>query len=139
MEADLYDNFETIQILASTLGYPVFDEIRRPKTKEIITCKGKDAYAEGEYSEDGIIVFSGSKCNLVESRTAGSWVVGMRRDLKENGVLSEKDNALVFNKDHIFSSPSASAAVVLARRANGWIEWKYKDGKTLDQVKRQNN
>ncbi len=139
VEADLYDNFETIQILASTLGYPVFDEIRRPKTKEIITCKGKDAYAEGEYSEDGIIVFSGSKCNLVESRTAGSWVVGMRRDLKENGVLSEKDNALVFNKDHIFSSPSASAAVVLARRANGWIEWKYKDGKTLDQVKRQNN
>ena len=139
VEADLYDNFETIQILASTLGYPVFDEIRRPKTKEIITCKGKDAYAEGEYTEDGIIVFSGSKCNLVESRTAGSWVVGMRRDLKENGVLSEKDNALVFNKDHIFSSPSASAAVVLARRANGWIEWKYKNGKTLDQVKRQND
>ena len=138
VEADLYDNFETIQILASTLGYPVFDEIRRPKTKEIITCKGKDAYAEGEYSEDGIIVFSGSKCNLVESRTAGSWVVGMRRDLKENGVLSEKDNALVFNKDHIFSSPSASAAVVLARRANGWIEWKYNDGKTLDQLKRLN-
>jgi hypothetical protein len=26
---------------------------------------------------------------------------------------------------------------VLARRANGWIEWKYKDGKTLDEVKRK--
>ena len=36
-----------------------------------------------------------------------------------------------------FSSPSAAAAVVLARRANGWIEWKYKDGRTLDEVKRQ--
>ena len=139
VEADLYDNFETIQILTSTLGYPVFDEIKKPKTKEVIVCKGKDAYAEGEYTEDGIIIFENAKCNLIESKTAGSWIIGMRNDLKESGVLIEKDGGLVFTKNHIFSSPSASAAVVLARRANGWIEWKFKDGKTLDEVKRQNN
>lgn len=139
VEADLYDNFETIQILASTLGYPVFDEIKKPSTKEVICCKGKDAYAEGEYTEDGLIVFSGGKCNLVESKTAGNWVIGMRNDLKESGILIEEDGVLVFTKDHVFSSPSASAAVVLARRANGWIEWKYKDGKTLDEVKRQSS
>jgi len=139
VEADLYDNFDTIQVLASTLGYPVFDEIKKPKTKEVIVCKGKEAYAEGEYTEDGIIIFAGSKCNLTESKTAGSWIIGMRSDLKESGVLIEKEGILLFTKDHIFSSPSASAAVVLARRANGWIEWKYNDGKTLDKVKRQNN
>lgn len=139
VEADLYDNFETIQILTSTLGYPVFDEIKKPKTKEVIVCKGKDAYAEGEYTEDGIIIFENSKCNLIESKTAGSWIIGMRNNLKENGVLIEKDGVLVFTKNHIFSSPSASATVVLARRANGWIEWKFKDDKTLDEVKRQSN
>ena len=139
VEADLYDNFETIQILTSTLGYPVFDEIKKPKTKEVIVCKGKDAYAEGEYTEEGIIIFENAKCNLIESKTAGSWIIGMRNDLKENGVLIEKDGVLVFTKNHIFSSPSASAAIVLARRANGWIEWKFKDGKTLDEVKRQSN
>lgn len=139
VEADLYDNFETIQILASTLGYPVFDEINKPKTKEVIVCKGKDAYAEGEYTEDGVIVFAGAKCNLTESKTAGSWVIGMRNDLKASGVLIENNGVLVFTKDHVFSSPSASAAIVLARRANGWTEWKFKDGKTLDEVKRQNN
>ncbi len=137
VEADLYDNFETMQILASTLGFPVFDEIKKPKNQELIFCKGKDAYAEGEYTEDGIIVFAGSKCNLVESKTAGSWIEGMRNDLKEAGVLVERDSVWIFTKDHIFASPSASAAVVLARRANGWIEWKFKDGKTLDEVKRQ--
>jgi hypothetical protein len=137
VESDLHDNFETIQILASTLGFPVFDEIKKPNATDIIVCKGKDAYAEGEYSEDGIIVFAGSKCNLKESKTAGSWIEGMRSDLKDSGVLVEKEGVWVFTKDHIFSSPSASAAVVLARRANGWIEWKFKDGKTLDEVKRQ--
>lgn len=137
VEADLYDNFETMQILASTLGFPVFDEIKKPKNQELIFCKGKDACAEGEYTEDGIIVFAGSKCNLVESKTAGSWIEGMRNDLKEAGVLVEKDDVWIFTEDHIFSSPSASAAVVLARSANGWIECKFKDGKTLDEVKRQ--
>ncbi len=139
VEADLFDNFETIQILVSTLGYPVFDEIKKPKTKEVIVCKGKGALAEGEYTEDGVIVFAGSTCNLLESKSAGSWVTGMRNDLKESGVLVEKNNVLVFTNDHVFSSPSGSAAVVLARRANGWLEWKYKDGKTLDEVKRQSD
>jgi len=138
VEADLYDNFETMQILISTLGYPVFDEIRKPNKRELIFCRGKDALAEGEYTEDGLVVFSGSKCNLLETKTAGSWVTGMRDDLKNNDVLIQRENVLVFQNDHVFNSPSAAAAVVLARRANGWKEWKYSDGKTLDEVMRQN-
>lgn len=139
VEADLYDNFETIQVLASTLGYPVFDLIRKPTKKEVIECKGKSAYAEGEYTEDGLVIFSGSTCNLQETPTAGSWIIGMRKDLVEEGVLIESNGVYKFTSDYVFSSPSAAAAVVLARRANGWIEWKYKNGKTLDEVKRQGN
>lgn len=138
MEADLLDNYETIKILVSTLGYPIFDQIKKPEKKDILLCKGKDGLAEGEYTEDGLIVFAGSKCNLKESRTAGTWVIGMRQKLIDSGILVQKDNIYAFTADHIFSSPSAAAAVVLARRANGWIEWKYKNGKTLDEVKRQN-
>tara|TARA_B110000503_G_C7166489_1_gene422114 strand:+ start:3869 stop:4711 length:843 start_codon:yes stop_codon:yes gene_type:complete len=139
VEADLYDNFETMKILASTLGYPIFDEIKKPKTTEIIYCKGKDAFAKGEYIEDGVIVFKGGKCNLIESKTAGSWVAGTRQKLIDTGVLVEENGVFVFTKDHIFPSPSAAAATVLARRANGWTEWKYKNKETLDQVKRQND
>lgn len=137
VEADLYDNFDTMQILASTLGYPVFDEIKKPKPKEVIVCKGKESYAEGEYTEDGLVVFAGGICNLVETKTAGAWVTGMRNELQEKGILTQKEGVLVFTSDYIFSSPTAAAVVVLARRANGWIEWKYKDGRTLDEVKRQ--
>ena len=42
-----------------------------------------------------------------------------------------------FQEDYLFSSPSAAAAQVLARNANGWIEWKNKQGKTLDELKRK--
>lgn len=139
VEADLYDNFETIQILASTLGYPIFDVIKKPTKKEVIECSGKLAKAEGEYTEDGLVVFAGSACNLEETPTAGSWIIGMRKDLVEKGILVESNKVLKFVSDYIFSSPSAAAGVVLGRRANGWIEWKFKDGKTLDEVKRQDH
>ena len=138
MKADLIDNFDTIKTLVATLGYPIFDQIRKPQRKDLLFCKGKDAYATGEYTEDGLIVFEGSKCNLKETQSAGPYVKNWREKLIENGILVQDSNILKFLSDHIFSSPSTAAAVVLARRANGWTEWKYKDGKTLDEVKRQN-
>ncbi|MBC8402924.1 MAG: GIY-YIG nuclease family protein [Candidatus Marinimicrobia bacterium] len=137
MEADLIDNFDTIKILVATLGYPIFDQIKKPKRQNILICKGKDAFAEGEYTEDGLIVFSGSKCNLKETQSAGPYVKNWRQKLIDDNILVLDGKLYRFQVDHIFSSPSTAAAVVLARRANGWIEWKFKDGKTLDEVKRK--
>ena len=138
IEADLLDNFDTIKTLVSTLGYPIFDQIKKPEEKDILICKGKEAYAKGQYTEDGLVVFVGSKCNLKETRTAGSSVVATRKRLINDGILIQDVNVYKFTSDRIFSSPSLAAATVLARSANGWIEWKYKNGKTLDEVKRQN-
>jgi hypothetical protein len=137
MQADLIDNFDTVRTLVATLGYPIFDEITKPERADVLVCKGKEALAEGEYSEDGLIVFAGSTCNLEETKTAGPWVTGMRSKLLEQGIIVKDGSIYRFSTDHIFASPSAAAATVLGRRANGWIEWKYKDGRTLDEVKRQ--
>ena len=139
MEADLIDNFDTIKILVSTLGFPIFDEIKTTQKTDILYCKGKDALASGEFTDEGFLVFSGSKCNLTESNTAGTWIINMRKRLLEEKILTEKGNVYEFISDFLFGSPSAAAGTVLARRANGWIEWKYKNGKTLDEVKRQAN
>lgn len=137
MEADLLDNYDTIKILVATLGYPIFDQIKKPQKKDILYCKGKAAKAEGEYTEDGLIVFAGSVCNLKETQSAGPYVKNWRDQLIRDGILKQEGDVYKFTHDHIFSSPSTAAAVVLARRANSWTEWKYKDGKTLDEVKRQ--
>ena len=61
-----------------------------------------------------------------------------RQRLIDHGILEILDEeTLGFTKDQIFPSPSQAAAVVLARNANGWTEWKYPDGRTLDEVKRK--
>jgi hypothetical protein len=138
MEADLMDHFDTIRILTGTLGYPMFDRIQKPKPRDLLICKGKKALAEGEYSEDGFAVFVGSISNRTETDSINEGITTIRQQMIKDGVLEVVDNdTLRFTKDHIFRSPSQAAAVVLARSANGWLEWKYPDGRTLDEVKRK--
>ena len=137
-EYDLLDNFDTAKILLATLGYPLFESKRKTKnTKETFICKGKKAFAEGEMTDDGLVVYKGGKCTLEESPTAGKWIIGMRTRLIEDKILQEENGLLVFQTDHIFNSPSAAAGTILARRANGWKEWKDKTGKTIDELKRK--
>ncbi|ACB84388.1 GIY-YIG nuclease family protein [Natranaerobius thermophilus] len=139
MEADLFDVYNTIKILLSTLGFPIFEEIPKSKRKSVFVCKGKEAYAEGDYIDEGFVVYKGSKANLTETQSAGEWLINLRKQLIESGVLVKRDEIYEFSSNYIFSSPSAAAATVLARRANGWTEWKNKDGKTLDDVKRKSD
>ena len=138
-EADLQDNFDTIRLLVSTLGYPVFEEMPKVRADETLECRGKKAVAKAEYTEDGMVVLSGSLANVELTSSAGPWVTGMRERLLNDGVLIREGEVFKFVTDHVFNSPSAAAAVVLARSANGWTEWKYPDGKTLDEVKRKSD
>ncbi|MEB9406950.1 DUF4357 domain-containing protein [Bacillus cereus] len=61
----------------------------------------------------------------------------MRAQLLDNGVLDQQENIYVFTSNYFFSFPSAAAAVVLGRRANGWTEWKAEDGRTLNELERK--
>lgn len=137
MEADLQDNFETIKLLVSTLGHPIFDKITQPKKKELVYCKGKDAIAKGEYTEDGLVVFVDSSCNLEEVNSTKIYIRNARQKLIDEGVLRKENNVYKFVSNYIFPSPSQAAGAVLGREANGWDEWKYEDGRTLNEVHRQ--
>lgn len=137
--ADLMDHFETLRILVSSLGHPFFDRpqasVKAPEAR--LVCKGKKALSYGEYVDDGFLVLAGGIANREYSPSAQS-LAPIRDGLIEAGILSCQDqDTLRFEKDHLFSSPSRAAAMVLARFANGWTEWKYPDGRTLDEVKRK--
>lgn len=137
-EYDLLDNFETIKILLATLGYPLFEEKRESKSiKDIFYCKGRDASASGEMTNDGFVVYKGSVFQLKETPGISKWVSDKRTQLINESILKEENNVLLLQSDTIFSSSSGSAACVLGRTANGWTAWKNKEGKTLDEVKRK--
>ena len=137
VKADLLDNFDTMRTLIGTLGFPLFDPLVRVSPAAQLICKGRDAEARGEYTEDGLVVLMGSTANLQEAPSSGVTVRNIRRRLLEAGVFELEGKVYRFTRNHVFSAPSAAASAVLARRANGWIEWRYPDGRTLDEVVRQ--
>ena len=92
----------------------------------------------GEYTSEGFVVHKGSTArpDSVES-IRGTSLERFRQQLITDGVLHINGTQGVFTRDHLFTSPSMAASAVLGRSANGWVEWKAVNGKTLDELKRQ--
>ncbi|WP_421948595.1 GIY-YIG nuclease family protein [Phaeodactylibacter xiamenensis] len=138
VEADLLDNFETIKMLLSTLGYPIFDPITRSAREddEIFTISGSGITAEGDLNDDGFVIYSGSYARLETTNSCHDYIITLREKLLNDGILTPKEDKLQFVKDHLFNSASTAGMVVLGRPVNGWTAWKNKAGKTLDELKR---
>jgi hypothetical protein len=59
--------------------------------------------------------------------------VAARGQLVSQGVFLEGTDCLTLAQDYEFSSPSQASAMLLARSANGRIEWKDAKGATLKE------
>jgi hypothetical protein len=141
LEADCLEIFETGQTLLATLGHPVFDAVAKSakaaKADEFY-CKASGANGRGQYTEEGFVVLKGStgrKENV--PAIVGTRLEQRRNALFESGVMREEGDTAVFEKDHLFRSPSMAASALTGGAVNGWLAWKTKDGKTLDAVKRR--
>lgn len=139
MEADMLDSFETIKILLSTLGYPIFDSITKKSVEksEVLEVRGQGIRAEGDLIDDGFVVFRGSQAKKDTVPSCHDYVIVLRDRLLSDGILIEQNGILVFKENYIFSSPSTAAAVIFGRAENGWTKWRNKKGKTLDELKRK--
>lgn len=139
LEADLLDNFDTIKILLSTLGFPLFEDLsgEEKKAGDRLFCKAKNTKAESQYGDDGLVVFKGSATVADFAPTSNSGHLLLRNKLIESNVLEKRGDVFVFLEDYLFSSPSAAASQIQGRNANGGIEWKDGEGKTLDELKRK--
>jgi hypothetical protein len=138
IEADLMDNYETIKILLSILGFPVLEQvIVKTQPSEMLYCKGRGVEAKGQYTDDGFLVFQDSTCHPKFVPSASKYVKDTRKRILNLKVIELRDDVYVFIKDYLFPSPSQAAAAVLARNTNGWTQWKDSKGRTLDELKRK--
>lgn len=142
LEADCHEIFETGHTLIATLGYPIFDSIMKKtsdiKQDEMFYCKSSEADGRGIYTEEGFVVLQGSigrKENVPS--IIGTSSEKFRDNLIGMGIMKVDGDKVVFEKDHLFRSPSMAAIALMGRSSNGWLDWKDKNGKTLDAVKRQ--
>jgi len=144
LEAECFEVFETGGILVSSLGYPLFDPVAKPKQSqepaEILNLRSPSngVEAKGLYTAEGFVVLAGSVGRINTAPSLGETNERWRQRLLDGGVMRPDDQGrLVFPKDHLFKSPSGAAIALLGRTANGWREWKSPKSKTLHELIRE--
>ena len=122
------------------LGVHAFEQAPKApaaKAGPVLTCKGKGVQATGYEASQGFVVRAGSQA-VVDSAPSMEQHVrsffDLRQELISNGVLAMQGGLYQFTQDYTFSAPSTAAAVVLGRSANGRVEWKVADGRTLKEI-----
>jgi hypothetical protein len=141
--SEMEEFIENIKMLVNTLGHKVFDEKREIKLKEvtdIFYLKGaRGAEAIGEPTSDGFVAYKGSKATSSITNSMNFNLIKLREKLTYDAIFIDKVEFLEFSEDFLFSSPSAAAAIVMGRSANGLTEWKLKSGKTLKEFETNQN
>lgn len=138
--ADMQVFLDNMLGMLPVLGIHAFEQASSNavgKKNALLTCKGKGISATGYESTQGFVVKAESGAVGEEAPSMQEYVRGaceLRRELIENGVLERDGSNYRFSQDYIFSSPSTAADVVLGRSANGRIEWKDRQGRTLKEL-----
>ncbi|MDA0765388.1 MAG: GIY-YIG nuclease family protein [Verrucomicrobia bacterium] len=142
LEAECLEIFDTGRTLIASLGFPIFNPLvsptSEPNTDELFYCKGSGANGSGVFTPEGFVVLKGSTGRRENVPSiAGTATERAREKLLGTDVVRIDGDTIIFEKDHLFASPSAAAIALKGRTANGWVEWKNALNKTLDEVKRQ--
>jgi len=136
MEVFLEKINQLLPVLGVELLVPLSTAGVTASEREVFTCQIKGLTAHGQLIPNGFVVLKGSQAVLQDRASSEKypWPRNMRQKLKDEGVLVQQQDHLVFTGDFEFSSPSAAAAIVHGGHANGLIAWKNGVGKTLKEI-----
>jgi hypothetical protein len=137
-EADIADMEEFLAqmlLIYPVVGISVF---QRPEAATahgpVLHMKAKGLSARGYETADGFVVLAGSESPKEHVDSTHDYVVALRHHLIEQGLFVDAGDRLRLVQDYTFSAPSTAAAVMLARTANGRIEWKDEPGHPLKEL-----
>lgn len=126
-EADMEYFVEQVESLLPVLG---IDILRAPKAKQttqssptfVMEVKKHGISAKAQEVDSEFVVLQGSQARQAWEGVPGSYQ-GLFEELVQKGVLTKDKQLMVFTQDYPFKSPSAAAAIVAGRNANGRISW----------------
>lgn len=129
--------YDEIQFIMATLGYKMNDATRAQGDIERFHTTRNGVTAYGIYSGERFEVLEGSEIDMAKKNSERQQIQKQRQNALENGEIVEINGKFILKVSVSFTSPSTAASFVLGHSANGWTEWKNKDGKTLDELYRR--
>ncbi len=142
-QAEMEEFIEYVKMLINTMGFKVFEPfikespVDSDKSEYLYIKAARGANGHGKRVADGFVVFKGSEIAIDTVPSFPKGFNTLRDELIESETIKNIDGKFIFISDYLFSSPSAAAAVVMGRSANGLIEWKDTKGKDLKSIEEQ--
>lgn len=137
-ESEMQEFKYSIKLILSTLGY-TFHEITSvsDKSSENYFIKAKGLEARGIYTSEGIVVLEGSQVSKNVAKSISERIQNLRDEKLLDETIIDMGNYYEVKHKITFSSLSTAADFILGRSANGWIEWKNSNNKTIDEIERK--
>ena len=132
--AEIDEYIDNARILTNALGIKIFEPVisgtqtlQEKKANSLFLRGARGADASGQKTQEGFVVYKDSVVANSCTPTMPEHYMNLRQELFGNGVIVNN----IFTKDFLFASPSAAAAIVMGRSANGLTEWKSEEGENL--------
>ena len=129
--------YEEIQFIMATQGYKMNNAKSSIDESKVLHTTRNGISAFGIYNGESFDVLEGSQIDLDAEFFEWKSIKTQRQNSFNNGEIIQKDGKYYITVSITLKNPSAAAVFVLGHNANGWLEWKDKDGKTLDELYRK--
>lgn len=144
-KATIDEFFEDVELITGFLGYNFFEKIEKEEENETFYCKRNGIDAKGFYQDGKFVILAGSKIakDVFKSRKGKEnhisylqKIENIRNKLLTNNKDDIDENFVIITKNIPCNSPSFASNLCIGNATNGWLEWRNKEGKTLDEVVR---
>ena len=128
--------YEEIEFIMATLGY----RMNAPtvlSNQKIFTTSRRGIVAYGIYSGESFELLPDSEIDLSRVVHVGGHNARRNALLSDGGIVQKENGKYYLTKVISFKTPSGASDFVLGGSTNGWVEWRDKDGKTLDELYRK--
>lgn len=134
--ASVEEIYDEIQFIMGTQGYKMDDAKASLNEASILHTTRNSIEAFGVYDGERFEVLEGSEIDMGRSCHSTN-LEKQRQTAIHNKNIVKVGDKYISKVSFPFSSPSSAAMFVLGGSTNGWVEWKDKDGKTLDELFRR--
>ena len=128
--------YEEIQFIMATQGYKMDNSKVTLNEANTLHTTRNGITAFGVYDGESFEVLEGSEIDM-NRKCHSATMEKQRQTALANGNIVFVDGKYKLTVSVSFTSPSSAGQFVLGGSINGWVEWKDKDGKTLDELYRK--
>ena len=128
--------YEEIQFIMATQGYKMDNSKVTLNEANTLHTTRNGILALGVYDGEHFEVLEGSEIDM-NRKCHSATMEKQRQTALANGNIVCVDGKYKLTVSVSFTSPSSAGQFVLGGSINGWVEWKDKDGKILDELYRK--